>query len=892
MGFIEHLILAATALYPLIEPFLLYVAHEWAPVAGSVAVTELVDATIRYLTIGPSLGNNTTSEEFLAAAMADAYNDSALLPAVVPDSDLNHPLVTALGGLVEQLLPIEEAQPSPLSHAHLLLVFLALCSCVLIALWMSSSSLLPRWLAKQDDLDRGARLKHAIFTGLSDEPVLEMNPSKHVPVNASSISLTTRMLGLLRRPLRSLSAPLQESDGTDTPELSPIMFSNPTFFPSDDPDLVHVPPRPSNTLDTCDHEIKNISAEHSTSDPFVLDCSDVSTVPRQGGQNFALVAIPSDLEEIECPPTPTPSSTLDVAESFAAAAPETCSQDIGDPLGNTLDQTLESSWLVSTSLAGPNTHVPEPTPIAQVTDDVRVCFVVASLNNETTSPVAANITTHESDGAFMVQPERGCNSPAGATNTVSGNDEQRTSIQTTDHKEPLLDNDHAGENLAVVPSSAFLVPGTSLHDIIDEELTAEDWTTIKCFYGMMDDEMNINGQVQMTIVRDRRLPLYHPGPSSSATLVSAAPTVSNDDITTLPAPSLEYESAEPRRRTRTEPSVKAVRKASLDVDPGYVLSFTGLKQDVLASRHCSVVASGFIDRFEQGLPQIRRHFYSMSTRLGLIPHERGYIRYIPKGEERLALEKEARALKLATDALQGKGSFKFSLLFPRPPSDQIQAKVDADTNSESRPDPEDDVDSSVSVIVLGDDSLPAQQPEVLRPRTRAQTGQLTGDNRVPRWIAPPETPCPNRPARSRTLTFEPQAADFEADMLPATHKRAVSEGTLLQEAGARSKKAKMATLKSTSRNALLGSQGPRVPKVNAAADPSAKVVPPRPVARRRSSRPQPSLMGTPKLETIIGSPTTDPPAKEGVEDVPVLSLDQLADSVFGGGDKGKQKAVD
>ena len=129
-------------------------------------------------------------------------------------------------------------------------------------------------------------------------------------------------------------------------------------------------------------------------------------------------------------------------------------------------------------------------------------------------------------------------------------------------------------------------------------------------------------------------------------------------------------------------------------------------------------------------------------------------------------------------------------------------------------------------------------------------------------------------------------------MLPATHKRAVSEGTLLQESGARSKKAKMSTLKGTSRNALLGSQGARVPKVNSATPCAGTSSLPRPAARRRSSRPPPSLMGTPKLETIIGSPTADPQAKMGAEDVPRLSLDELAESVFGRGDKGKQRAKD
>ncbi|GJE99059.1 hypothetical protein PsYK624_152990 [Phanerochaete sordida] len=201
-----------------------------------------------------------------------------------------------------------------------------------------------------------------------------------------------------------------------------------------------------------------------------------------------------------------------------------------------------------------------------------------------------------------------------------------------------------------MPSDWSLVPPSSdLSDVVGERVTAEDWTTIKSYMAMQDDEENGSGLRRMTLIQECRPPLHFPDP---CTLARSTTLVRNDDaedpFCPRPTPQMRTLFRSGHQRAFSEPPpLSDPEWIRADVDPLPQLSATRARLDIFKDPRCPVLPTDADARFPLKSPELQDSFPSLAAQMGVILHSRSHARFAPRAEAGRVVKEEQAALRLA-----------------------------------------------------------------------------------------------------------------------------------------------------------------------------------------------------------------------------------------------------
>lgn len=613
--------------------------------------------------------------------------DAASTSHSAPNSAVGHPLTDSVTDWAQQLLSIE--QPNTvlsLSIGEFYMLVLALVICIGLCIKLRPSLSLPPWLDEQlgSDSDSPFNMELSpweptVLSSKTELPQYPQTPSDRL--SQTSGFMSTR---LPLKPSVSLPSP-SRSILQDEPEeiiLSPIMFSDPTSFSSDGLDAPHgsvLSEVSEDVLEKCEDIVPPYSgpqhAAYSPSGQGFLPLSRQRQTATVLDASADLAAVPSETKAIaiDNPPVPTPS--FDMLAPLAAASSNLKTQLLQERFEESiLNDALESAGLTSPiqdeasddnipqgavdrlGQKTPHLETEALTATLPIYDDVNI------VQDTSSELLAAPLPSHEdlvnSPGGDVLEVP--FSTPIVLASASGGDVAHLEPPENGDVEEPRMAFSPTDQHLGLFSSSSsLLTPSSSLSDLINEPVSATDLTTLKCWYSMVDDEANVSSPKQMTFVRDYRTPVHFPDPYPVAPLEPSQSLSSCSDPLSSPLPSSESLgswSTSSRLRTLTEPPVNSVREMSRsDIEPVPTFSVSKFKRDVLESEHCPVVPSEFVNWFELASPLLQQYFPLLLSRMGIIPHDRSFIRFQPKMEQDLALAGERRALMLVAAAWQRKG---------------------------------------------------------------------------------------------------------------------------------------------------------------------------------------------------------------------------------------------
>ncbi|EKM53728.1 uncharacterized protein PHACADRAFT_30669 [Phanerochaete carnosa HHB-10118-sp] len=486
--------------------------------------------------------------------------------------------------------------------------------------------------------------------------------------------------------------------GDDAMDLAPMVFTDPTTLPADDLDSpfeVSLRPPISKNSDRCPSvppstakddlgriSLRTPTATNIQSVPSAAPSFDVLEPLAAASSDLATQLMDENLEESLSDEVLQSAGLITPADSVAEVVVDVSMVSLGpsgDPPPPVLahgvgafstavsnDEDAGPSLANGTSTSGGPT-ICARLPIIELEDDTldigddplhlsRVCPAVTADHAAKDDSCASNdqqpacdevtvripLTAGPTDGAPTKLAKATADPHVALSTSSASKVTQESTTAPTDPIEEISD---------YMPSDWSLVtPKSDLSDLIDEPMTAQDWTTVKCYMGFQDDQVNESEQKQMTFIHDYRLSIHFPDPSPAAPL-NAFERMPNADDLFCSSPNARTRSLfrNERRRALSEPPLFSDREwIRSEVDPTPKLSATRARLDIFKDPRCPVVPAEADKRFPLTSPELQGCFPSIAARMGFITHNRSHLRFIPRAEMDYVLEGERAALKLAT----------------------------------------------------------------------------------------------------------------------------------------------------------------------------------------------------------------------------------------------------
>jgi hypothetical protein len=378
-----------------------------------------------------------------------------------------------------------------------------------------------------------------------------------------------------------------------------------------------------------------------------------------------------------------PSGSSDELESLAAISPESANSHTAIPGIDSSGETINFGYLISPAveIVDISQDPASPLSVAELFSDISADLSSASLHGGSGISchlVAADIGVgplllpavhpeEPADNATPGMPQEPGEHLRNATvvclnlhidDLTQSQDEPIISTSAVDLtarnaddavEELLLTSAPTEEQLPdYMPSSwSLATPNSDLSELLNEPVTAKDWTTIKCLLGMQDDQANKSELKQMTFVQDCLPPSYFPESSSRTSSNLSCSPVSKDPYTLPSLPRPSYSSFNAHCRSQSVP-MYSVR----------VLHYSGhehmskvpaekIRQDIFKSEYCPAPASQLNARFPLSDDDLQKRFSSTMARMGIIQYNSDFHRLLPQAEVNRVIEEEANALKLA-----------------------------------------------------------------------------------------------------------------------------------------------------------------------------------------------------------------------------------------------------
>ena len=437
-------------------------------------------------------------------------------------------------------------------------------------------------------------------------------------------------------------------------DLAPMVFTDPTTFSTDDPDSPQL----------------EASMHFPISDNTVSAKGDyVSIMGAEKNLDSASLDMSAAVDGHEIPPA---APSFDVLEPLAAASSDLAIRLLDENLEDSLsDEALKSSGLitpvdsVAEVVAGAGTVVNEstddlPSLVSQLGSDLSYCSDTNS-KNTTLLPAEGSSTSEdpticarlpagkpEEDGQQSLLSNKATAPSTGPTepndSALATPDDLKKGYAATAEAtlKSLSASTVASEEVAnfTLPAWSLVSPNCEVSELVDELVTAQDWTTIKCYMGMQDDRANESELKQITFIQEYRLPIHFPDPHSvvPSNIIESFPD-SNDLFRSPPIVQAGSPFKNEHRRALSEPPPLSNRYwICTEVDPTPKLSATRARQNIFKDTD---------ERFPLTSPELQARFSLISAQLGFITHNRSHLRFVPQAQVDHTLENERAALRLA-----------------------------------------------------------------------------------------------------------------------------------------------------------------------------------------------------------------------------------------------------